>query len=52
MMFAAIDWAEQKHFVVLLDEQGQVVDREWIEHGQFALAHLDWLLTWVAQFGK
>jgi hypothetical protein len=45
MIFAAIDWAEQKHFVVLLDKEGQVLDRQWIEHEHFALAHLDWLLT-------
>ena len=45
MIFAAIDWAEEKHYVVLLDEQGTVVEREWIPHEQTALAHLDWLLT-------
>ncbi len=45
MIFAAIDWAEEKHYVVLLDEQGTVVDQEWIPHEQTALAHLDWLLT-------
>ena len=45
MIFAAIDWAEQKHYVVLLDEQGQILDHDWISHEQTALAHLDWLLT-------
>lgn len=45
MIFAAIDWAEQKHYVVLLDEQGTILEREWIAHEQTDLAHLDWVLT-------
>jgi len=45
MIFAAIDWAEQKHAVILLDEQGAVLEREWISHEQTALIHLDWMLT-------
>jgi transposase len=45
MIFAGIDWGEARHRVVLLDEQGQILGREWIDHEQDHLAHLDDLLA-------
>lgn len=45
MIFAAIDWAEQRHYLVMLDRHGQILEREWISHQQPQLTHLDWLLT-------
>jgi transposase len=45
MRFVGIDWGQERHRVVIMDEQGQVLNREWIEHQSHDLAHLDHLLT-------
>ncbi len=45
MIFAAIDWAEQSHFVILLDEHGEVLKRTRVRHESYELAHLEHLLT-------
>ena len=45
MIFAAIDWAEERHRVILLDENALVLERTSVTHEQTGLAHLDWLLT-------
>lgn len=45
MIFAAIDWAEQRHRVILMDDQGTVLERTSVTHDQPGLSHLDWLLT-------
>lgn len=45
MIFAAIDWAEEFHRVILLDDQGAELERTSVRHDQPGLAHLDWLLT-------
>jgi transposase len=40
MIFAAVDWAEESHFVLVMDEQGTVLARERIRHEAFELAGL------------
>ncbi len=45
MIFAAIDWAEQRHRVILMDKEGNVLERTSVTHDQPGLSHLDWLLT-------
>lgn len=44
MRFAAVDWGQQRHRVVVLNEQGQVLEREWIAHEGHDLAHLEAVL--------
>lgn len=45
MIFAAIDWAEQYHRLVLLDEHGSILEKASVSHDHSGLAQLDWLLT-------
>ncbi len=45
MIFAAIDWAEESHLVIVLDQSGEVLERARIKHEAWDLAHLDHLLT-------
>lgn len=45
MFFAAIDWAEESHLLLLMDEQGQVLERQRIASQVDALSHLDFLLA-------
>ena len=44
MIFAAIDWAEESHYVVILDEQGGVLERTRLRHQAGELIGLDALL--------
>jgi hypothetical protein len=44
MILAAIDWAEQRQRVILMDEQKTVLERTSVKHDQPGLSHLDWLL--------
>ncbi len=44
MIFVAIDWAEQSHYVVMLDEQGVMLERMRIEHEHYQLSMLDQML--------
>ena len=45
MVFAAIDWAEEWHLVIILNQSGEVIERTRIKHESWDLAHLDHLLT-------
>lgn len=45
MLFVGIDWAETRHRVVIVDEDGRVVHRTWIEHSSCGLQVFDDLLT-------
>ncbi|MGH8633896.1 MAG: IS110 family transposase [Burkholderiales bacterium] len=45
MIFAAIDWGEQEHFVVMLDEAGEILERRRVQHEHYELALLDQLLA-------
>ncbi|MFQ5353269.1 MAG: IS110 family transposase [Candidatus Binatia bacterium] len=44
MIFAAIDWAEQTHTLVVLDAEGGTLERARIEHSHLGLVELDRLL--------
>lgn len=45
MVFAAIDWAEESHLVIVLNEEGEILERTRIQHEAWDLAHLESLLT-------
>jgi len=45
MIFAAVDWSEERHRVTLVDSQGVVLERTSVAHDQSGLARLDCLLT-------
>jgi transposase len=45
MIFAGIDWAEERHRVIILDAEGNILERTSVLHDQTGLSHLDWLLT-------
>jgi len=44
MIFAALDWAEQSHCLVILDADGQQLACKKVEHGHNGLGELDLLL--------
>ena len=45
MLFVGIDWAEERHRVILMDAHGTVLEHTSVTHDQPGLSHLDWLLT-------
>lgn len=45
MIFAAIDWAEDFNTVMLMDEQGRILERQRIASQADELSHLDFLLA-------
>lgn len=45
MLFVGIDWAEERHRVILMDARGTVLEHTSVTHDQTGLSHLDWLLT-------
>jgi transposase len=45
MIFAAIDWAEESNFVLLMNEEGQILERIRIASQVDHLSHLDFLLA-------
>jgi transposase len=45
MRIVGIDWGQERHRVVIMDERGQILDREWIEHQSYSLGYLDQVLT-------
>lgn len=44
MIFAAIDWAEQSHMLVVLDAEGKTVDKARIGHDRTGLGGLGRML--------
>jgi len=44
MIFAAIDWAEQSHMLVVLDAEGRTLDKARISHDRMGLGELDRML--------
>lgn len=45
MMFAAIDWAEQSHTLLLMDADGTTLAKACLEHGFNGLSELDAILS-------
>ena len=45
MRFAAIDWGQERHRVVVMDAEGQVLERDWIGANGWELPHLDTLVV-------
>ena len=45
MIFAAIDWAEQNHTLMVMDDQGTTLAKARLEHGHNGLLELDITLT-------
>lgn len=44
LWFVGIDWGSEKHRICLLNREGEVVEKRWIEHSGHALTELaDWL---------
>jgi transposase/transposase IS116/IS110/IS902 family protein len=41
MIFAGLDWGEQKHRLMILDDQGTVLEQACIDHEQYGLAALE-----------
>ena len=44
MIFAAIDWAEQNHVILVMDAEGTTLDKARIEHGHSGFRELDLIL--------
>jgi len=45
MLFVGIDWAETRHRVVIVGEDGNVLYRNWIEHSSCGLSVFEDLIT-------
>ncbi|NIA16521.1 MAG: transposase [Nitrospiraceae bacterium] len=45
MIFAAIDWAEQSHTLLVMDAEGTTLAKACLEHGHNGLSELDITLT-------
>ena len=45
MVFAAIDWAEQSHHLLILDADGNSLENRKVQHHHNGLCELDALLT-------
>jgi len=48
MIFAAIDWAEQSHTLLVMDAEGTTLAKASLEHGHNGLSELDVVLTGYA----